>query len=177
MRKLKLRPGALPAGVSPLHPAVIAATACGVGFAPLATGTWGSLVTLPLGWMIATWFGASGLIVSAFAATFIGVVASNWLLARGAHDDPGFIVIDEVAGQLLALAFVPTTWWAYALAFVFFRFADVTKPFPANWCDQKLDGGWGVMADDLVAGLYAGIASWVAIAFLPIARWIHALGI
>jgi phosphatidylglycerophosphatase A len=76
--------------------------------------------------------------------------------------DPGLIVIDEVAGQLLALAFAPQTLPGYALAFLLFRVADILKPFPADWLDANVHGGLGVMLDDLVAGLYAGIALWLA---------------
>lgn len=63
-------------------------------------------------------------------------------------------MIDEIAGQLLTLAFVPPDLLAYACGFLVFRALDILKPFPANWCDRHIKGGVGVMADDMVAGLY-----------------------
>jgi phosphatidylglycerophosphatase A len=74
-------------------------------------------------------------------------------------EDPGAVVIDEVAGQWLAL--LPCTAfgvWEIALAFILFRIADILKPWPASWADRNIPGGLGIMADDWVAGLYAALA-------------------
>ncbi len=177
MRALKLRPGSLPPGVSIFHPATLVATGFGIGFAPVASGTWGSLAALAIGWLIHGAHGVGGLLVASAIATLLGIVASQWLVARGEVGDPGYIVIDEIAAQWLTLAFVPQVWWAYAIAFVTFRLSDIFKPFPANWCDANIHGGLGVMLDDLVAALYAGIASWAACRFLPIAELLHVLGL
>jgi phosphatidylglycerophosphatase A len=177
MKPLKLKPGRLPAGVSATSPAALVASGLGVGFAPFASGTWGSLAALPTGWLIAQHFGAVGLLVACLAATIAGTLASDRLLRHGGDQDPGYIVIDEIAAQWLALAFVPLAWWAYAIAFLAFRAADIFKPFPANWCDRNVHGGLGVMLDDLVAGLYAGIASWAACRFLPIPEMLRAIGL
>jgi len=176
-RKLKLRPGVLPQGVTLRDPAALIATGCGVGLAPMASGTWGSLAALPVGWFIHAQFGAPGLIVASALATVGGVWASNRLIARGAGNDPGYIVIDEIAAQWLTLAFVPLAWWAYAVAFIAFRAADIFKPFPADWCDRNIHGGLGVMLDDLVAGIYAGIVSWAACRFVPIPEILRDLGL
>ena len=176
MRRLKLRPGALPAGISFFHPATLIATGFGVGFAPIASGTWGSLVALPLGWLIHGAYGVVGLLVASAIATLLGIGASHWLVTRGDVGDPGYIVIDEIAAQLLTLAFVPQSWWAYAIAFVAFRLADIFKPFPANWCDAHIHGGLGVMLDDLVAAIYAGIASWLACRGLVSSGFLDVLG-
>lgn len=176
-RKLKLRPGTLPAGVTLRDPAALVATGLGVGLAPMASGTWGSLAALPVGWLIHVYAGAPGLIAAAVLATAFGIWASNRLIARGADNDPGYIVIDEIAAQWLTLAFVPIAWWAYAIAFVAFRAADIVKPFPAGWCDRNLHGGLGVMLDDLVAGIYAGIASGAACRLLPIPEFLRDLGL
>jgi phosphatidylglycerophosphatase A len=177
MKPLKLKPGRLPDGVSATHPATLIASGLWVGFAPFASGTWGSLAALPLGWLIHQGFGAAGLVVACILASIAGTLASNWLLRHGGDQDPGYIVIDEIAAQWLALAFVPLVWWAYAIAFVAFRAADIFKPFPADWCDRNVHGGLGVMLDDLVAGLYAGIASWAACRYLPIAEMLRAVGL
>jgi phosphatidylglycerophosphatase A len=159
--KLKLRPGALPPGMPLTHPASLIATWFGVGLMPIASGTWGSLAALPFGALFAYLFGNLFVLVFAGLVTLAGVWAGNAISARSDVRDPGFIVIDEVAGMLLALAFAPFTWWGYALAFVLFRIADIVKPFPADWCDREVHGGLGVMLDDLVAGLYAGTATFM----------------
>ena len=72
--------------------------------------------------------------------------------------DPGAIVIDEVAGQWIALLPVATTvWWQWALGFALFRFFDIFKPWPVGWADRRVKGGFGVMIDDVIAGAYAGV--------------------
>ena len=176
MRKLKLRPGALPAGVTLADPAALIATGGGVGLAPFASGTWGSLAALPVGWLIESSAGIAGLLVAAALASLAGTWAADRLERAGGVHDAGYVVVDEIAAQWLALAFAPFTWWGYALAFLAFRAADIFKPFPADWCDAHVHGGFGTMLDDLVAGLYAGVAVWAAARFLPIAGTLDALG-
>jgi phosphatidylglycerophosphatase A len=161
MIKLKLRPGRLPPSLPLTHPAALIATGLGVGLAPMASGTWGSLVTLPFGWFIAVYGGTIGLVAATAVVTALGIWAGEIIARHGSARDPGFIVIDEIAGMLLTLVFAPLTWWGFALAFLLFRAADIFKPFPANWCDRNLHGGLGVMADDLVAALYAGVATFL----------------
>src|SRR5262245_12948724 len=130
MKKLKLTPGSLPPGTSPFEPATIAATWFWSGLMPFASGTWGSLAALPFAWIIQTSHGTIGLIVAAIVATVIGIWASNVLVARGGVNDPGYIVIDEVAAMFLTLIVAPRTWWAYLLGFLLFRVADIVKPWP-----------------------------------------------
>lgn len=158
--KLKLRPGSLPPDLPLRHPAALIATWFGVGLMPIAAGTWGSLAALPVGALVGYLFGNVVVFLVAILVSVAGVWAGNVICAKSGLRDPGLIVIDEVAGQLLALAFAPFTLWGYVLAFVLFRAADIVKPFPADWCDREIHGGLGVMLDDLVAGLYAGIATW-----------------
>jgi phosphatidylglycerophosphatase A len=159
--RLKLRPGRLPEGMTLAHPAALVATWFGSGLAPIASGTWGSLAALPYGWLLQHYFGITGLIVGALAATIAGIWASGVIVTRGRIRDPGLIVIDEVAGMTLTLIGAPQTWWGYVLAFLLFRAADIFKPFPANWCDANIHGGIGVMLDDLVAGVYAALGTWL----------------
>jgi phosphatidylglycerophosphatase A len=73
------------------------------------------------------------------------------------RDDPGEIVIDEVAGLWIALLPASLAWPDVAIAFLLFRVADIFKPWPASWADRQLHGGLGIMADDLVAGVYAAL--------------------
>lgn len=137
------------------HPAGWIATGFGVGFAPYAAGTCGSLVAL-----IPWWFGLRhlswpyylGTIVLAFA---IGVWAANWVIAKTKITDPSLVVWDEFIGQWIALAFVPAGWPWLVAGFVLFRLFDIAKPWPVSWADQKVHGGFGVMLDDVLAGLYA----------------------
>jgi phosphatidylglycerophosphatase A len=137
----------------------------GVGYAPLAPGTWGALVVVPLlPWLAALRGRAPG----CYAAILVGVAAIGvWAAGRAeavfGGKDHSRIVIDEVAGQLVAGAFVPGTWAAAGLAFVFFRIFDVLKPYPASLFDRRVPGGLGVVGDDLVAGVYAGLAAWLAL--------------
>lgn len=127
----------------------------GIGLLPTAPGTWASAVTLPIGWVIAVWLGPWGLIAASLAVFAVGVFASSRVIKHIETDDPSVIVIDEMAGQLLTLVFAPLTWQAYVAAFIAFRFFDLTKIWPASWLDREVGGGFGAMADDMLAGLYA----------------------
>ncbi len=146
------------------HPSSLIATWFGAGLLPKAPGTWGSLAALPCAWLIA-WAGGPAALAAAAAAAFaIGWWASE-RYAKGRHD-PGEVVIDEVAGQWLVLIVAPLHPLFYGIAFLLFRFADITKPWPANWAEQRLPGGLGIMADDIIAGIYAGavlylLADWI----------------
>ena len=139
--------------------AVALATVGGVGYAPIASGTVGSLVALPLIPFLAALRDRAP---AAYAALVLGLVAvAVWAAGRaedalGMEDHP-HIVIDEVAGLVVAGAFLPATWLAAGVAFVLFRIFDVVKPFPARQIDGGVEGGLGVVGDDLVAGLYAGL--------------------
>jgi phosphatidylglycerophosphatase A len=164
--KLKLRPGALPPEWPLRRPETLIVTWFGTGLAPIASGTWGSLAALPFGWLALVYGGVGALVALAGVISLLGIWASSRLVAGAEIRDPGFIVIDEVAGMLVTLAFAPMTWWGFALAFFLFRAADIVKPFPANWCDAHVHGGLGVMLDDLVAGLYAGLATWLLSEFV-----------
>lgn len=136
------------------HPASLLATWFGTGLLPWAPGTWGSLAALPLAWALGLAGGAWALLAAAAVIALVGWWASAVYLRRSEVDDPGEIVIDEVAAQLVVLA--PTAGEPILLlvGFAVFRFFDIAKPWPASWADRKLGGGLGVMADDLFAALY-----------------------
>jgi phosphatidylglycerophosphatase A len=89
---------------------------------------------------------------------FAGTAASAVHSAELGRPDPGRIVVDEVCGQLIALAFLPAAWVPVAVSFVLFRFFDIIKPWPIRRL-EKLPGGWGIMADDVGAGLAAAALS------------------
>jgi phosphatidylglycerophosphatase A len=143
------------------------ATWFGCGYLPIAPGTWGSLGALPLAFVLALVGGSRGLVLGAAAVFVLGIWATSVILRPGGLKDPGDVVIDEVAGQLLALAPVANdpVWWP--VGFVLFRLADIVKPWPAN-AAERLPGALGVMADDIVAALYTVVA-------LLVLLWLAAL--
>jgi phosphatidylglycerophosphatase A len=128
------------------------ATLGAVGRAPVAPGTAASALTGLVLWLLG--LSPPVLAVLLVAVTVLGVWAADQAERLLGGKDPGAIVIDEVAGMMLAALLVPPTPSALLAAFVLFRVFDVLKPFPAN-VSQRLRGGLGVMVDDLVAGLYA----------------------
>jgi len=138
-----------------LHPASLLATWFGAGLLPKAPGTWGSLAALPFAWAIAALFGQAALVVAAATLFAVGWWAAEQVSRASGVADEGSIVIDEVAGQWLTLAVAPPSPAAYALGFLLFRLFDITKPWPVSAAERTLPGGLGVMADDIVAALYA----------------------
>jgi phosphatidylglycerophosphatase A len=135
--------------------ATIVATGFGAGFSPIAPGTAGSLVGLALFWplhLAAPWVQ----VLVTVAAYFGGVAASTRLAQRLGRKDPGAAVVDEVVGMWLSLLFLPFTPATAAAGFLLFRLFDVVKPFPARRF-ESLPGGWGIMTDDVMAGIYANL--------------------
>lgn len=136
----------------------LAIATCGVGYLPLIPGTFGSLVGVGIFLLLSRT--TVGLVVSIVAVIVAGIWAGSRTEALAGRKDPGKIVVDEVAGQLIAtLPLVFFTQWSIAavmVSFVLFRFFDIVKPYPANRL-QDLEGGLGVMCDDLVAGVYAAV--------------------
>jgi phosphatidylglycerophosphatase A len=134
------------------------ATVFGVGYSRIAPGTAASIVALPFAWLIAISGGRFALLLAAILATASGAWACELYAHEKKENDPSECVIDEVAGQWIACAFVPSNdvLLGYALAFVLFRAFDIVKPWPIS-AAERLPGGFGIMADDVVAGLFAGI--------------------
>lgn len=124
------------------------------GHVPFAPGTVGSAAGLMLFWAVRASGSPTveGLVL--LAVTAVGVAAASRAEAAYGRRDPGLVVIDETAGMLVTLAGVDVGPGGAVIGFLAFRFFDVVKPFPARRA-ERLPGGWGVMADDLVAGLYA----------------------
>ncbi|MGO9642113.1 MAG: phosphatidylglycerophosphatase A [Candidatus Acidiferrales bacterium] len=188
--------------------ALAIATVFGLGYLPLAPGTWGSIAALPIYVVVYSCFyfgyfptdfvpdthqyamralsaavtaGAVSILIAA-----VGVRVSSRAAKFSGKKDPQFIVIDEVSGQHLSLvlgSILPVRWsvaqtrwpgypfgvgtlhsvlsWKFSLAgFILFRVFDIWKPFPARQA-ESLPGGWGIMADDWIAGLYAALGLWV----------------
>jgi len=136
---------------------LLCATVLGVGHAPFAPGTFGSLPALPLCWALAHAGGWVAQIVALLILVVGGTWAAHGAAAQLGLRDPGPVVIDEVAGQLLTLLALPVTGPVLALGFLLFRAFDIVKPPPARQA-EFLPGGIGIMADDLCAGAYAHLA-------------------
>lgn len=135
--------------------AFVIATWFGVGFSPIAPGTAGTFAALPL-YFALRGFGATAILFAAFVLSVAGIWAAGVVAEHSAEEDPQFVVVDEVAGVLLTLAFAPHSWAGVALAVLLFRVFDMTKPFPAR-AAEDLPGGWGIVVDDLVAGAWAAV--------------------
>ena len=134
------------------------ATFFGIGHLQPGSGTWAAAVTVLLWWVACRWLPASSLLLAAVALsvfiTLIGIPASTVVARESGIKDPGFVVIDEVAGQMIALIGVPLDWKYLLAGFILFRSFDIVKPFPLRRL-ESLPGGVGIMLDDVGAGLYA----------------------
>ena len=137
--------------------AVAIATLAGAGRSPIIPGTAGTLATLPLAVAAGLWLPVWGYAVATLAVAGIGIWAADVAAPRLGAKDPGAVVVDEAAGLLVTLLGVPITWVSVAGAFFLFRIMDIIKPAPARRA-ESLPGGWGIMADDLIAGVYASLA-------------------
>jgi phosphatidylglycerophosphatase A len=129
----------------------------GLGKLKPAPGTWGSAGALPFAWLLQIYGGSWAVAIAAGTIALIALWAIRLFLVRWPGEDPGEVVIDEVAGQWLTLIFVPADPLLYLIGFAVFRFFDVTKIWPASWADATLRGAPGVLIDDLFAGLYGMI--------------------
>jgi phosphatidylglycerophosphatase A len=156
---------AVPRRAHPIATAI--ATGLGSGYSPVAPGTAGSAVGLLLFWPVAAlplaWQAA--LTVAVFAA---GVAAASHLARRLGIEDPGVVVIDEVVGMWITLLALPFTPFTAVVGFFAFRAMDVWKPYPARQLEH-LHGGWGIMADDVMAGVYANLLVRLALVVVPAA--------
>ena len=132
------------------------ATAGYVGYFPIAPGTAGSAAGLVLLATVRFFAGPElelGFLVGVVA---LGLWASDVGERYAAREDPGFVVVDEVAGMLLTMLWLPLTWVTALVGFLAFRFFDIVKPFPVRNA-ERLQGGIGIMADDLIAAVYAAV--------------------
>ena len=172
------------------HISLLLATWFGLGYLPKAPGTWGSIGGMALALLMA-WantrnhsttsavpadgnFWTTGLLPSSGEAAItlmiavMGVIVAGRAARYAQIDDPQWVVIDEVSGQLLTyyLFFwlLPLNWKSWLLGFILFRAFDIWKPFPARQLEH-LPGGWGIMADDWMAGIYAALVLQVALHF------------
>lgn len=140
--------------------AIALATCFGVGYLPVAPGTFGSLAGLVLWLVLPT---PTALAVAIVVSFGVGAWASSVAEKHFAASDPGPAVIDEVMGMLATMFMNPSGWLSASAGFFLFRLFDVVKPYPANRL-ERLPGGIGIMADDLMAAIYANLALRVCLA-------------
>lgn len=125
----------------------------GAGLSPIAPGTWGTVVAVPI------FYGLSFLPLSIYLLLTVAIlIVGIWICDSsakrlGVHDYPG-IVWDEIGGYLVAMIAVPRMWLWMIMGFLIFRAFDIAKPWPIGWADRRLKGGFGIMMDDILAGLY-----------------------
>lgn len=136
------------------HPAFLLATWFGAGLLPKLPGTWGSLAALPFAWWLASAGGVPALGLAVALLFLLGWWASSIYVERLQLDDPGSIVVDEVAGQWLVVLLAPPDVLFYFAGFILFRIFDILKPWPVGWADRYVKGGLGVMLDDILAAAY-----------------------
>ena len=141
--------------------AVFLATGGYIGMAPLAPGSFGSLLGLPLFWFMSrmtTPYAAACLA----ALILIGIWASGQAEKLLGKKDPASVVIDEIAGMGVVFIGLPFSWPVAIAGYIVFRVVDIIKPFPVNWLESRMAGGTGVMVDDLAAGLVTRLLLWIA---------------
>ncbi|HWZ42441.1 MAG TPA: phosphatidylglycerophosphatase A [Candidatus Saccharimonadales bacterium] len=136
----------------------LVATFFGVGFLRPGPGTYASAITVLCWWAVGRTLAPAWLlpvaIMAAVAITLAGIPPSTVVARESGREDPGFVVIDEVAGQMIALIGTPLTWKYLLASFILFRGFDIVKPFPLRRL-ESLPEGTGIMMDDVGAGLYA----------------------
>lgn len=138
----------------------------GLGYAPVASGTFGTLAGIPLFYLMAD---LAPLYFSLLWLLLLGL--SFWVAAEAGRYyqtvDDGRIVIDELVGYLVTIAWLPFSWTTAGLGFVLFRLFDIVKPPPAGWFDRNLKNGVGVVLDDVAAGVYAAMTLRLLLWWLP----------
>ena len=137
--------------------AVFLATGFYVGNIPFAPGTFGSLIGLPLCFFLAE-VPLAAAIIAALLIIGLAIWISNAAEKTLKRKDPGCIVVDEIAGMVVTLIGLPFNLITVAAGFILFRILDILKPFPIRVLDKRLSGGLGIVADDVVAGIFANVS-------------------
>jgi phosphatidylglycerophosphatase A len=148
--------------------AKLVATFFGAGLLHPGPGSWGSAATVLLWWLLSGWINphwqAAAAALLALTAVLIGIPAATHMSRSTGLKDPQFVVIDEVAGQLITLIGMPVSWKSLLLGFILFRGFDIVKPPPVRQLEH-LPEGTGIVIDDVAAGLYALVIMQVALHF------------
>lgn len=139
-----------------LNPIHCLSLGLGTGLAPKAPGTFGTLVGVLL-YLPMQYLSWSIYLLVIIIGLLAGIYFCHYTAEKlGVHDHPA-IVWDEVIGYLISMFMAPTGWLWLVLGFVYFRFFDIIKPWPIKWIDKKVDGGLGIMLDDVLAGIFAAL--------------------
>ncbi len=141
-----------------------AATGCGSGLAPLAPGTVGTLVGIPV-YVFFALFPWPAYLLALLSFTTTAAYVAQRAEALYALKDPPRVVIDEMAGFLWTMFCVPPAWSTVLAGFMLFRFFDIVKPFPVRALQDKLPGGYGVVGDDVMAGIYSNLVLQILMRF------------
>lgn len=141
-------------------PVLFLAFGFGSGLAKNAPGTFGTLAAIPIYVLL-----MQGNSILYALAVILVLISGVWICGRaadklGVHDYGG-IVWDEIAGLLITLWGAPYSWQTVVVGFVLFRFFDIVKPWPIKWADKQVSGGLGIMLDDVLAGIFAGLLLWI----------------
>lgn len=136
--------------------AFVIATLFGIGYFPVAAGTAGTVGAVPLYLLLAR-LPIYGYVLVGAALLAVGCLAAQLVQKARGEPDPGIVVIDEAVGFFAAMFMLPCDWRYIVAAFFLFRFLDIVKPFPAGWFDKRVKNGFGIMMDDVVAGIYANL--------------------
>lgn|GEM_PF-220650 len=142
------------------------ATVCYVGRLPLAPGTWGTVVAVGFYWLI-RYLSPLSYAITVVAFIFFAVWISGLAQRLMFESDPREVVIDEMAGYLVAMAFHQPKLALAIAGFILFRIFDIAKPPPIRWVERRFTGGLGVVLDDVVAGIYANLTLWFIVLALP----------
>jgi len=138
----------------------------GSGLAPFAPGTFGTLMAVPL-YLILVQFSWPMYAWLVFVAFIVGVKLCNVTGGRLGIHDYGGIVWDEFVGFWITMFLIPFSWQNVLMGFLLFRFFDIIKPWPIGWLDKKVSGGFGVMIDDVLAGVYAMLLMLIFVRYVP----------
>jgi phosphatidylglycerophosphatase A len=142
------------------RPLCLLAYGFGSGLAPKAPGTFGTLAAIPFYLLL------EPLPLAAYIAVIVvGFIAGIWICQAAVdwlgQDDPSAVVWDEIIGYWVTMLFAPSGWEWVLIGFLLFRLFDIWKPWPVSYADKNLHGGLGIMLDDVLAGVYAGLGIWI----------------
>lgn len=138
-------------------PLRVVASGFGSGLSPAAPGTAGSLAAVPLA-CVWCWLPPLAHVALLLALIPVGAAVCGRAARGDGSSDPGWIVFDEMIGYWVAVAFVPSRISVWAAGFFLFRLFDILKPEPVSWIDRNVRGGWGILLDDVMAGIYTRLA-------------------
>ena len=125
----------------------------GIGYLPFAPGTFGSLIALPVSWLLTSNIGVYASASLTIILLLFGIIFTNKLIDK--NKDPSWIVMDEFCGQLLVLLFMEISIISYIFSFILFRIFDILKPWPITLIDKSMKNSFGIFFDDIMAAIFS----------------------